>query len=79
MNRKLVGCVLEGPPVPRGATLGRDGKDAGILTTVARAFGLGQHAALALVRREYWDPGTELAVRHGHAVTIARVTPWPLA
>ena len=31
------------------------------------------------VRREHWEPGTELAVRGGHAVTVARVASWPLA
>jgi folate-binding protein YgfZ len=79
VNRKLVGLVLAGPVPPPGAPLVRDGKEIGFLTTVARAHGLGQPAALGFVRRECWDPGTELAVRHGHAVTIARVTPWPLA
>jgi folate-binding protein YgfZ len=79
VNRRLAGLVLEGPPPPPGATLVRDGRDVGRLTTVARAFGLGATAALGMVRRECWDPGTELAVRHGHAVTIARVATWPLA
>ena len=79
VNRRLVGLVLEGPVPPPGASLVRDGKDAGHLTTVAQSFGLERPAALGFVRREHWEPGTELAVRHGHAVTIARVTPWPLA
>jgi len=79
VNRKLVGFVLEGPPVPRGASLARDGKEVGHLTSVGYAFGLAKPAAMGMVRRECWDPGTELAVRHGHAVTIARVTSWPLA
>jgi folate-binding protein YgfZ len=79
VNRRLTGLALEGPVPPPGATLVRDGKEAGQLTTVAHAFGLGRPAALGFVRREHWEPGTELAVRHGHAVTIARVTPWPLA
>ena len=73
VNRKLVGMTLEGPLPPRGASLVRDGKEVGRLTTVARAYGLGTSAALGFVRRECWDVGTELAVRHGHAVTIARV------
>jgi len=31
------------------------------------------------VRREHWEPGTELRVPHGHAVTLARVAALPLA
>ena len=73
VNRKLVAMTLEGPVPPTGAPLVRDGKEVGRLTTVARAYGLGMPAALGFVRRECWDVGTELAVRHGHAVTIARV------
>jgi folate-binding protein YgfZ len=79
VNRRLVGLVLEGAEPPSGAPLVRDGKEAGHLTTVARAFGLGRPAALGFVRREHWEAGTELAVRHGHATTVARVAAWPLA
>jgi folate-binding protein YgfZ len=73
VNRALVSMALAGPPVPVGSPLVRDGKEVGRLTTVARAFGAGTGAALGFVRREAWDPGTELAVRHGHAVTIATI------
>jgi folate-binding protein YgfZ len=79
VNRRLVGLRLRGPVPPSGAPLARDGRDVGRLTSVGYAFGLGQPAALGFVRRECWEPGTELAVRHGHAVTIAQVAPWPLA
>ena len=79
VNRRLAGLVLEGPTPPVGSPLVRDGKDAGLVTTVAQAFGAGGSAALGIVRRECWEPGTELAVRHGHAVTIARVAAFPLA
>ena len=79
VNRRLTGLRLEGPEPPHGATLVRDGKDVGHVTSVARAFGAGGLAALGLVRREHWTRGTELAVRHGHAVTVARVAELPLA
>jgi folate-binding protein YgfZ len=79
VNRRLTGLVLEGPEPPRGARLVRDGKEWGYLTTVARSFGRGGVAALGFVRREQWEPGTELSVPSGHAVTVARVAPWPLA
>src|SRR5881396_1470976 len=79
VNRRLVGLRLEGPEPPPGAPLVREGKEAGRLTSVARAFGAGGLAALGFVRREWWEPGTELRVRHGHAVTLARVADLPLA
>jgi folate-binding protein YgfZ len=79
VNRRLTGLVIDGPEPPRGAPLMRDGKEVGHLTSVARAFGAGTLAALGFVRREHWEPGTQLAVKHGHAVTLARVTPLPLA
>lgn len=79
VNRRLVPLLLDGPAPGAGATLVRDGKEAGHLTTVARVFGLGGRlAAMGFVRREYWEPGTELAVRDGQ-VTSARVAAWPLA
>src|SRR5207245_7938733 len=79
VNRGLVGLVIDGPVPPGGAPLVRDGKDVGRLTTVAYAFGLDAPAALGFVRREHWEPGTELRVPHGHAVTLARVAALPLA
>jgi folate-binding protein YgfZ len=79
VNRRLVGLSLEGPEPPPGAPLVRDGKEVGRLTSVARGFGRGALVALGFVRREHWEPGTELAVRHGHAVTLARVAALPLA
>jgi folate-binding protein YgfZ len=79
VNRRLIALRLEGPEPPAGAPLVRDHKEVGRLTTVAHAFGAGGVAALGLVRREHWEPGTELRVQHGHAVTLARVTELPLA
>lgn len=79
VNRRLTPVLLDGPAPASGAALVRDGKEVGQLTTVAQAFGAGSLAALAFVRREHWDPGTELAVHGGHAVTLARVATWPLA
>jgi folate-binding protein YgfZ len=79
VNRRLVGLRLEGPEPPSGAPLMRDGREVGRLTSVARAFGAGGLAALGFVRREHWEPGTDLRVSHGHAVTIARVAELPLA
>lgn len=79
VNRRLVGLAIEGPEPPSGAPLVHDGKEVGRLTSVGRAFGAGTVAALGFVRREHWEPGTRLAVRHGDGRTVARVASWPLA
>jgi len=79
VNRRLVGLLLDGPPPPPHAPLVRDGKEVGHVTSVARAFGASRAAALGFVRREHWEPGTTLGVRHGHAATVATVAAWPLA
>jgi folate-binding protein YgfZ len=77
VNRRLVALRLIGAaPVP-GASLVVDGKEVGQLTTVARAFGAGTLAALGFVRREHWEPGTELTV--AATGTLAQVARWPLA
>jgi folate-binding protein YgfZ len=78
VNRRLVGLRIEGPAPPAGAPLVRDGREVGRITSVARAFGAGGVAALGFVRREHWEPGTELLVRHGHAATLAHVQSLPL-
>jgi len=77
-NRRLRALVLDGPLPPAGAALVADDKEVGRLTTVVHAFGLGHPAALGLVRREHWEPGTTLAVA-GASTTTARVADWPLA
>jgi len=79
VNRRLLGLWIEGPEPPRGAPLVRGAKECGRLTTVALSPVTGRLAALGFVRREHWEPGTELSVVHGHAVTLARVAELPLA
>ncbi len=79
VNRRLVGLRLEGAEPSPGAPLVHDAKEVGRLTSVARSFGGGGLAALGFVRREHWEPRTELRVRHGQAVTVARVAAFPLA
>jgi len=79
VNRRLTALLIDGPEPLPGAALVREGREVGRLTTVARAFGAGAVAALGFVRREHREPGTQLAVAHGHAVTLARVAALPLA
>lgn len=77
VNRRLCGVVLDGTLPARGSPLLSDGREAGVLTSVGYAFGLGTTAALAMVRREFWTPGTELACQG--APGGGRVAAFPLA
>lgn len=78
VNRGLVGLELDGPEPRNGLALTSGGKEVGHLTSVAGPLGARGPVALALVRREHWAPGTELAVSGEHPVTLARVTAFPL-
>lgn len=64
VNRLAVRLRAEGP-VEQGDALGADGKEVGLVTSVAR--GPGEPAALAVVRREVAKVGQELALPHGKA------------
>ncbi|HZP43273.1 MAG TPA: glycine cleavage T C-terminal barrel domain-containing protein [Candidatus Binatia bacterium] len=79
VNRRLVGLLLDGPRPRRGVPLVYEGREAGHVTSVGRAFALGRDAALGFVRREHWSVGTTLEVRDGSATAVATVTAWPLA
>jgi folate-binding protein YgfZ len=78
VNRRLVALRLSGPEPARGATLRAGDKDVGRLTTVAHTYGAGGLGALGFVRREHWEPGTDLVVGPdgGTRATVAAV---PLA
>jgi aminomethyltransferase len=59
----LTGLRVEGSdPVPPGAKLWRDGKEAGQVTSSVLSPALGTAVALAYVRRGSSDPGTALEV-----------------
>lgn len=75
VQRRLVGVRFEGAEPPRGALLRHAGKDAGRVTSVARARGGDALVGLAFVRREHWAPGSELEFDGGRA----RVAAFPLA
>jgi folate-binding protein YgfZ len=66
VNRVLTGLRVEGSePVPAGAKLTRDGKEAGQVTSSAWSPALGTVIALAYVRRGSGEPGTALEVEFG--------------
>ena len=75
VQRRLVGVRFEGAEPARGALLHHAGKEAGRVTSVARAHGGDGPIGLAFVRREHWTPGSELDVGAGRA----RVAAFPLA
>jgi len=79
INRRLCGLVFEGSLPPVGAALGRDGKKVGQVSSVVQSLGLGRPVGIGLVRRECWEPGTELVAGDGDAETAAWVAEIPLA
>jgi len=78
VNKKLLGLLLEGSnPAPRGAPVIAPGKQAGVVTSSVISPRLKQPIALAYVHRDFWTPGTALAVRLGPEEVPARVTSLP--
>ncbi len=74
VQRKLVGLTGPGPgvPVPR-ATLRHGGRDVGYVTSAGWSLALNAVIALGYVRRDAWEPGTQLEVDGGEpALTVVR-------
>src|SRR5204863_6882180 len=66
VNRLLRGLVLEGETVPApGAPVMAADAEIGAVTSAAWSYALKRPVALALVRRQYADVGTAVAVRVG--------------
>lgn len=80
VNRVLTGLRVEGSePVPDGAKLTRDGKEAGQVTSSAWSPALGTVVALAYVRRGSGEPGTALEIESGSGRVHASVAALPFA
>lgn len=62
INRQLMGLKLEGNPVFHGNKLYSGEKEAGWVTSSVHSPGLGTTIAMGMVRRSYWDLGTQLEV-----------------
>ena len=77
--KKLAGLILSEPPAVTGGTAmevelsSTDGKNAGRLTSVTYSPKLGRNIALAFVRYDFLEPGTELLTGN----TTATVTALP--
>jgi folate-binding protein YgfZ len=66
VQRTFLGLKLTGStPLPPGAKLLRDGKDAGITTSSVVSPALGTPIALAYIKRGNQEPGTVLEVETG--------------
>jgi folate-binding protein YgfZ len=80
VNRVLTGLRVEGnEPVPAGARLTRDGKEAGQVTSSVYSPALGSAIAMAYVRRGSDEPGTALEVETSTGRARASVTSLPFS
>jgi aminomethyltransferase len=78
LNRKLVGMKLEGMSVPSpGSEVIGEGRHAGQVTSATFSPAIGRPIALGYVHRDFFDPGTEVSIRHEGEGTPARVTKLP--
>jgi len=76
--RKLTGLLLDGSLVPARGDLLRGGeRDAGRVTSAVLSPALGRPIAIAMVHRDFVEPGTELTVLHGEDHYRARTTTLP--
>ena len=76
--RKIAGLVVAGAEVPGPGDLLRAGdSEAGRVTSAAWSPRLGAPIALAMIQRDFFEPGTELAALHGDHALRARVVELP--
>jgi glycine cleavage system T protein len=70
VNRRLVGLILDGTTVPEpGAKIVTPQREVGWITSATHSPALQQNIALGYVRREVWEPGTQLEV-HTNGTTM---------
>jgi aminomethyltransferase len=78
VNKRLSGLVLEGSdPANAGDAVQSDGKDVGRITSSVSSPRLNRPIALAYLNKDYWTPGTALAIIRNGATTSAVVTELP--
>jgi folate-binding protein YgfZ len=71
VNRKLAGLLFEGKQdIYAGAELMAQGQLAGKVTSAAYSYGLRRTVALAMIRRESAEPGTQLQTAGGLPVEV---------
>jgi aminomethyltransferase len=80
VNRMLRGLLVDGDHVPsRGATVRAGDLDVGHVTSAAWSFGLARPIALAFVRRQQAEPGTQVMVVDAAHQATAIVSALPFA
>ena len=78
--KRLVGLVVDGECVPAArAAVSAGGGDAGRVTSAAWSPRLSRPVALAYVRRDFAEPGTEVQVACDGESATAAVRAFPLA
>ena len=78
LNRKLVGLTLHGDVVPaRGEDIMGEGRYAGQVTSATYSPTLGCAVALGYVHRDFFEPGSAVAIRSQNADLSAKVTGLP--
>jgi folate-binding protein YgfZ len=78
VNRALSGLVLRGDHVPApGARVVAGGKDVGRITSAVHSLAVGAPIALGYVRREHFEPGSEVEVVDGSVTAAARIAALP--
>jgi folate-binding protein YgfZ len=76
--RRIVGLVIDGVEVPGAGDALRSGdREAGKITSAAWSPLMGSPIAQAMVQRDFFEPGTELAIVHGDHELEARVVELP--
>ena len=76
--RRLVGLAIDGTEVPGAGDLLRSGdREAGKITSATWSPLVGAPIALAMVQRDFFEPGTGLTVLHGDHALTARVVELP--
>ncbi len=78
VNRKLMGLLLEGEPLPHpGDTIVSSERDVGWVTSAAHSPARQQNIAMGYIRREVFTPGTQLDVRTAGMTLGATVVELP--
>ena len=76
--RRLTGLLVEGTEAPAREDLLRGGdRDAGRVTSAVLSPALGRPIAIAMVHRDFQEPGTELTVLHGNGELRATTSALP--
>lgn len=76
--RKLAGLLIDGGEAPgRGDLLRAGDRDAGRVTSGVFSPALGRPIAMAMLQRDFLEPGTQLTVLHGGTPFPATVTGLP--